>query len=125
MEEGLTEHIRRIYIQSNFGADSAKSLLVRDSLQYAKIANSDSDIPILSIRFPNTPDMGTIVYKRTPYLLDKFRNRIGHETWDDLIKSIYSEFNGKMFTYNDFEKMLFEKVKDDSIIADWKNAFSE
>jgi hypothetical protein len=115
IEESLTEYMRYIYLEKNFGKDSLSGQ-IKDvvDIYNKQIKGTDQDVPISS----NSPNR--VTYCVGPLILHVVRMKIGEDNWQKFISSLYSKYYGKIIDYEIFKKEL-SVYADPTVINNMEN----
>jgi aminopeptidase N len=115
IEESLTEYMRYIYLEKNFGKDSLADQ-IKDvvNIYNKQIKGTDQDVPISS----NSPNR--VTYCVGPLILHVVRMKIGEDNWQKFISSLYSKYYGKIIDYDIFKKEL-SVYADSTVISNMEN----
>ncbi len=99
--EPLTEYLKFMYYENNFGKDTFDIKLQNIYEEYKdSICCTEKDKAIIDANATR------IVYIKGPYVMNLIREKIGDDKWKHFLQSIYSSYKGKFFTYSDFIKNL-------------------
>ena len=101
IEESLTEYVRYIYLEKNFGKDSLAGQ-IKDvvNIYNKQIKGTDQDVPVSS----NSPNR--VTYCVGPLIFHVVSIKIGENNWQKFISSLYSKYYGKIIDYEIFKKEL-------------------
>lgn len=116
LQLSFPHYLRLMYLEQAKGENAFNEGLQRGLNEYKKIAGTNKDIPIMDVDFPNTYEKSIIIYGKGPYVIDKLRRLIGDKDWENLIKKIYTDFKGKILTFDEFKELLSIYDKDGSCI---------
>lgn len=111
IEEGLTEYIRYLYIEDEYGKDSLKSVFQQYKTEFeTQYLNTEDDVPISS----NKPDR--ITYIKSPIIFNYVEQEIGKENFINFIRTLYQKYYGKVIDYDIFKSELSKFDKSGKVI---------
>ena len=106
--ESLTEYLRAMYIENEYGSDSLKSLLKNVYLaNYLDLVKDQKDYSVLDVKSVNSSvEEAQCIYAKGPLIFHQLRKCLGEKKWANLLKEIYLDFQNKYLTLNDLKKCL-------------------
>ncbi|MCK4339215.1 MAG: hypothetical protein KAW87_04425, partial [Candidatus Cloacimonetes bacterium] len=125
LQISLPHYLRLMCLRQTKGEDVYIKGLQKGFDAYKEIANSDKDVPLIDIDFPDSPEKGKIIYGKGPYIIDQVCIQIGEKNWEKLIKDIYKDFKGRIFNYNDFISYLSKYDEDGTCVPKFEKMLSE
>ncbi|MCK4358154.1 MAG: hypothetical protein KAW92_05320 [Candidatus Cloacimonetes bacterium] len=125
LQISLPHYLRLMYLRQTKEEDAYIKALQKGLVAYKEIANSDKDVPLIDIDFPDSPEKGKIIYGKGPYIIDQVCIQIGEKNWEKLIKDIYKDFKGRIFNYNDFISYLSKYDEDGTCVPKFEKMLSE
>jgi len=99
----LPHYLRLMYIEKLYGNNKFLEELEKPYNRYKEIADTEKDLPILSVDMINSQEIALVVFGKGPYVLHNLRSKMGDDNWRKFIKALSVDFNGKILTYNDFQ----------------------
>ncbi len=102
----LPQHLKLLYITHDEGKQA-----LRDSLQtllgiYREVEGNIDEPALLDIDLPRTEVKSKVLVGKGPYVCDLLRQTISDDKYYALLKKVYSDYKGRLFTFDDFEKEL-------------------
>jgi len=125
LQISLPHYLRLMYLRQTKGEEAYIQELQKGLDAYKKVAGTDKDIQIIDIDFPDTREKGRIIYGKGPYIIHKISMQIGEKNWGKLIKDIYKDFTGRIFTYKDFINYLSRYDRDGTCVSKFEKMLSE
>ncbi|UCD18318.1 MAG: hypothetical protein JSV44_05245 [Candidatus Zixiibacteriota bacterium] len=113
----LPHHLRLMAIKEIRGEEALARELQSIMTQYAKVAGSSGDVPLLEIDLPDTREKGLAVYGKGPYVMDIIRRIIGDGSYWQMIRDIHADFSGRIFTYRDFMSYISKYDPDGTLVT--------
>ena len=109
----LPQHLKLLYLTHDEGKQA-----LQDSLQallniYKEVEGNLDEPALLDIDLPRTEVKSKVLVGKGPYVCDLLRQTIGNDKYYALLKKVYSDYKGRLFTFDDFEKELL-KIDPDS-----------
>lgn len=95
-------YLRLMYLESTKGEETFFKELQAPYDRYLEYADTEDDLPILSIDRLNTPAKGYTIIGKGPFLLDELREKLGDDKWQELLRSLYKTYHGNIMTYDAF-----------------------
>jgi hypothetical protein len=117
LQLSLPHYLRLMYLEKIKGVDAFTKDLQRGLDAYKEIAGTDQEVSIMEVDFPNTKEKARTIYGKGPYVIDKVRRQVGDENWDKFLKDIYTNFKGKILTYDEFINYLSKYDRDGTAVA--------
>ncbi len=121
----LAKYLNLMYLQETKGDSVFTEALNMGLKGYRETTDKDGELAILDVDFMNSPAKGSAIVEKGPYVLDKLRRQLGDNKWRGLIKSIYKNFKGRIFTYNDFKDNLSKYDKNGICVLMFEKMLSE
>lgn len=125
LQLSLPHYLRLMYLEQAKGEDAFKEGLQKGFSAYQEIAGTEKEVSIFDVDFPNTKEKATAIYGKGPLVIDKVRRQIGNENWEKLIKSIYTDYKGRILTYDEFIKYLAKYDSDGACVSKLQKMLSE
>ena len=114
VEESLTEYLRAMYIEHEYGIDSLNRIL-KDVYfaNYTNLVKAGQDVSILDVvSVNNSIEEAQCIYAKGPIVLHQVRKCMGDENWNAMIKGIFKSFKNKNFTLEDFKNCISKYQND-------------
>jgi hypothetical protein len=108
VEESLTEYLRAMYIEHEYGIDSLKRIL-KDVYfaNYTNLVKAGKDVSVLDVdSVNNSIEEAQTIYAKGPLILHQIRRCMGDENWNAMIKGIYEKFKNRKFTLEDLKNCI-------------------
>lgn len=110
--EPMAEYLNLMYMESRYGKDTLEAVLKNLKSEFTgEIENTDMDIPLISA------GSSRVIYVKGPVIMHLLREMTGIDNWNSFLKTIYSYFTGRLFTYQDFIECLKLFDKDNTILT--------
>jgi aminopeptidase N len=108
VEESLTEYIRAMYVENEYGIDSLKRILKNVYFtNYTNLVKGGQDVPVLDVvSVNNSIEESQSIYAKGPLILHQVRRCMGDKNWNAMIKGIYEAFKNKKFTLEDLKNCI-------------------
>ncbi|MCK4856846.1 MAG: hypothetical protein KAT58_02655 [candidate division Zixibacteria bacterium] len=116
LQISLPYYLRLMNLRETQGEEAFAKDLNRSLDAYRQIAGSNKDVPILDIDAIDSNEKGRAIYGKGPYIIDRLVQQIGSDNWEKLLKAIYRNFKGRIFTYDDFIRYLSKYDPDGSAV---------
>ncbi|MGA2297650.1 MAG: M1 family aminopeptidase, partial [FCB group bacterium] len=101
IEEGLTEYVRYMFIEDNYGKDSLNAVFKQYKNEFeTQILNTNDDIPISS------NSSSRVIYIKGPIIFHYVRQQIGDDNWKNFLRTLYNNYYGKVIDYEIFKSEL-------------------
>lgn len=113
----LPHHLRLTFLREIKGESAYNESYLVSLEKYKKFAGMERDVPILGVDYPNSPEKGLVLYAKGPLILDKIKNHIGDAKWTSFLRELYSEYRGKILSYDGFQTSLAKYDKDGSTLS--------
>jgi aminopeptidase N len=112
ISEGLTEYVRYMFIEDEYGKDSLNSVIKKARLIIKKnILNTEYDIPLSS-----NSGSSAIPYIKGPLVFHYVRQQIGDDNWKSFLRTLYNKYYGKVIDYNIFKAELSKYDKTGKVV---------
>lgn len=114
VEESLTEYLRAMYIEHEYGIDSLNHILKNVYFaNYTNLVKAGQDASILDVvSVNNSIEEAQCIYAKGPIVLHQVRKCMGDENWNTMIKGIYIRFKNRRFTLEDFKNCVSKYQND-------------
>ena len=108
IEESLTEYLRAMYVEHEYGTDSLSRILKDVYLaNYNELVKEGQDVTVLDVvSVNNSIEEAQCIYAKGPIILHQVRRCMGDENWIAMIKMVYTDYQGKFFALEDFRKCI-------------------
>ncbi len=109
----LPQHLKLLYITHGEGKQA-----LQDSLQallgiYREVEGNIDEPALLDIDLPRTDVKSKVLVGKGPYVCDLLRQKIGDDKYYALLRIMYSDYKGRLFSFDNFQNELL-KVDPDS-----------
>jgi hypothetical protein len=104
----LPHYLRLMFIRSDKGEEKFKEALNNMLNKYKEIEGDSSEVPLKDIisSVPYNKTRSTLLYTKGPYILSIIEESMGRSKWLSFLRSLYSEYRGRVMTLEDFTKGL-------------------
>lgn len=114
VEESLTEYLRAMYVEHEYGIDSLKRILKNVYFaNYTNLVKAGQDVSVLDVvSVNNSIEEAQTIYAKGPIVLHQIRRCMGDKNWNVMIKGIYEKFKNRKFTLEDFKNCISKYQND-------------
>jgi hypothetical protein len=102
----LPQYLSMLYLRDSEDEVAFENEVNSAFSQYKPMAGAKDDIPVINITELHSQEKARIVYGKGPYILDLIRQEMGDRGFADFINKLYTDYKGRILTYNDFLELL-------------------
>ena len=118
--EPMAEYLKIMFWESKFGEKYYSGIMEKYKSEYdTSIFNTNKDKEIIDAN-----SSYRVVYLKGPIILNNLRVLTGEDTWNKMIRYMYSNYREKFFTYEDFKKCISNYDTQDTFVKfydEWMN----